>query len=113
MATFSKQKLTGSTDGQPISVTGTATGSSVTIHTAHATNLDEIWLYVSNIGSSEVKITFEMGTTDEDQHIVAKIPAESIHQVVPGTILTNSKVVKAFAGTANVLNVVGWVNRIA
>jgi hypothetical protein len=74
--------------------------------------LDEFWLYVTNISDTEVKITFEVGTTDEDQHVVANIPAYSTHQVAPGFILTNSKVVKAFAGTANVLNVTGWVNRI-
>ena len=32
--------------------------------------------------------------------------------VVPGLVLTGSLVVKAFAGTANVLLVNGYVNRI-
>ena len=33
--------------------------------------------------------------------------------VVPGLVLTNSLVVKAFAATANVILINGYVNRIA
>jgi hypothetical protein len=33
--------------------------------------------------------------------------------VVPGFILQNGLTVKAFAGTANVISIGGWVNRIA
>ena len=44
MATYSKVKLSGSDDGRNISVTGTATGTSVTVHQAGAgtSNMDEI-----------------------------------------------------------------------
>ena len=41
MATFTKLKLSGSTDGKAIKVVQTATAGT-TIHTAHATALDEI-----------------------------------------------------------------------
>ncbi len=114
MATYSKEILSGSTNGRPIKVTGTATGTAVTVHTADSAAKDEVWLYVVNTSSSAVKVTIEFGgTTSPDDHIVKEIAANSIEQVVPGFPLTNSLVVKAFAATANVLNIVGFVNRIA
>jgi hypothetical protein len=114
MATFSKLKLSGSTDGKQIKVAATATAGT-TIHTAHATSLDEIWLWAVNSSTTAVKITVEWGeATAPDGNIEVTIPGESGYlMVVPGLILTNSLVVKAFAGTANVLLVNGYVNRIA
>jgi hypothetical protein len=44
MATFSKLVLSGSTDGRMVLVAATAT-LGTTIHTAHATDQDEIWLW--------------------------------------------------------------------
>ena len=44
MATYTKLKLSGSTDGKGIKVTQTATPGDI-IHTAHVSALDEIWLY--------------------------------------------------------------------
>lgn len=115
MATFTKQKLSGSTDGKAIKVAATATAGT-TIHTAHATALDEIWLYAHNSSSSVVKLTLEFGgTAAPDDHIEINIGAEGTGLVLvsPGLLLTNSLVVKAFAGTANVVTLTGYVNRIA
>ena len=113
MATFSKLKLSGSTDGKQIKVVATATAGT-TIHTAHATALDEVWLWAVNSDTTARKLTVEWGeATAPDGNIEVTIPAESGYLlVVPGLILTNSLVVKAFAGTANVLLVNGYVNRI-
>ena len=114
MATFSKLKLSGSTDGKQIKVVATATAGT-TIHTAHATALDEVWLWAVNSSTTAVKLTVEWGeATAPDGNIEVTVPGESGYlMVVPGLILTNSLVVKAFAGTANVLLVNGYVNRIA
>jgi len=113
MATFSKQLLSGSTDGKQIKVAATSTPGT-TIHTAHATSKDEIWLWCVNSSTSPVKLTVEWGeATAPDGNIEVTIPGESGHMlVVPGFVLTNSLVVKAFAGTTNVLLVNGFVNRI-
>jgi hypothetical protein len=112
--TFTKIKLSGSTDGKQIKVAATATAGT-TIHTAHATDLDEIWIYCVNSSASAVKLTIEWGeATAPDGNIEVTIPAESGHLlVVPGLVLTNSLVVKAFAGTTNVLLISGYVNRIS
>jgi hypothetical protein len=113
MATYTKLKLSGSTDGKGIKVTQTATAGD-TIHTAHATSLDEIWVYAVNSQSLAVKLTLEWGETNApDGNIEVTIPGESgLYLVVPGLILTNSSVVKAFAATANVIIIHGFVNRI-
>ena len=114
MATFSKLKLSGSTDGKQIKVVATATAGT-TIHTAHATALDEVWLWAVNSSTTAVKLTVEWGeATAPDGNIEVTVPGESGYlMVVPGLILTNSLVVKAFAGTANVLLVNGYCNRIS
>lgn len=114
MATFAKQLLSGSTNGRPVKVAATATPGTL-LHTAHATAKDEIWLWVTNTSAATVKLTIELGgVTDPDDLIEVGIPGESgLVLVVPGTPLSGSVVVRAFAATANVLNVVGYVNRIA
>ena len=105
--------LSGSADGQGIKVA--ATGSPGTlVHTAHATATDEVWLWCVNSSASSVKLTVQFGgTTDPDDSIEATIAAESgLFLIVPGLVLSNSKVVRAFAGAAGVLVVHGFVNRV-
>ena len=116
MATFTKNHLSGSTDGLPIKVTQTATTGD-TIHTcpSDTAQFDEIWIYANNTSTSAVKLTIEFGgTTSPDNLIEVGVNAESgLLLVVPGLILTNSLVVTAFAETANVINISGFVNRIS
>ena len=114
MATFTKQKLSGGTDGKNIKVVATATAGT-TIHTAHATALDEVWLYAVNSSASDVKLTIELGeATAPDGNIEYTVKAENgLYLIVPGLLLSNSLVVKAFAATANVICINGYVNRIA
>lgn len=111
--TFTKVKLSGSTDGKMIKVVATAT-LGTTIHTAHATSLDEIWLYAVNSDTTNRKLTIEYGgATSPDCLIEITIPAESgLMLVVPGLLLTNSLVVTAFCASANVVMIGGFVNRI-
>lgn len=113
MTTITKLKLSGSTDGRMIKVAATAT-LGTTIHTAHATALDEIWLWAVNSSASDVKLTIEYGgATAPDNLIEVTIPAEDgLYAVVPGLLLTNSLVVTAFAASANVIMIGGYVNRI-
>lgn len=113
MATFSKVKLSGGTDGRNVKVAATATAGT-TIHTAHASALDEVWLWAVNSDSTDRKLTIEFGgTTSPDDLIEMTIPAEGgLVLVVPGLLVTNSVVVRAFAATANVVLVNGYVNRI-
>lgn len=115
MATFTKQKLSGSTNGKQIKVAATASAGT-TIHTAIAgtSDWDEIWLWAVNSTDTDVKLTFEWGeATAPDGNIEVTIPAENGYiLVVPGMLLQNELVVKAFADSANVILINGFVNRI-
>jgi len=119
MATFTKKKLSGSTDGKAIKVTGTSTSTTVTVHTAVAGTtvgtFDEIWLYANNTSASSVKLTIEWGTaTAADGNIeLTVLPEAGLVTVIPGLVLQNGMVVKAFAGTADVILLTGFVNAIA
>lgn len=113
MATFSKLKLSGSTNGKAIKVA--QTGSTGTpIHVAHATDLDEIWIYAVNSSSTAVKLTLEWGETSApDGNIEQTILAEEgLTLIAPGLLLTGGLTVGAFAGTASVIMIHGYVNRI-
>lgn len=113
MATFSKVILTGSTNGRNVKVSATSSPGT-TIHTAHSTAQDEIWLWAVNSDTTDRKITIEFGgTTAPDDTIEVTIPAEAgLINILPGIILTNSLVLKVYAATANVILVNGFVNRI-
>jgi hypothetical protein len=117
MATFTKVLLSGSTQGKGIKVVQTATAGT-TIHTAVSgtSSIDEVWLYAHNTSSAAVKLTLEWGeATAPDGHIEINIPSEGTGLVLiaPGIPLQNGLVIKAFAATANVINIFGYVNRIA
>jgi hypothetical protein len=113
MSSLTKQKLSSSTDGKPIKVVATATAGTA-VHTADATAWDEVWLWAFNSDTVLRTLTIEFGgATAPDQNIVVDIPPKSgLLLVVPGLILTNSATVKAFASSANVVTVSGYVNRI-
>ena len=118
MATFTKNKLSGSTDGLAVKLTGTNTAGAVTVHTSVAGTtagvFDEIWIYASNTSTSSVKLTIEWGTTTAaDGNIeVTILPEAGLVTIVPGLILQNARLVKAFAGTADVILLTGFVNSI-
>jgi hypothetical protein len=116
MSTILKRKLSGSTDGKPIKVTGTATAGADTIHTAvagtTAGTYDEIWISAQNNSADSVTLTIEMGGTSvPDNVIVCTLASKGGPQlIIPGLILQNAKVVKAFASSANVISLIGYVN---
>jgi len=117
MATAVKRKLSGSTDGKAIKITTTATAGD-TIHTAVASTtpgtFDEIWLWAYNGHTADLALTIEFGgATVPDQNIVVTIPFKSgLVPIVPGLILQNGMVVKAFAASANLVTITGFVNAI-
>ena len=117
---ISKVILNGSTGGMPIKVVATAT-TGTTIHTTgtSASIIDEVWLYATNTSASSVNLTIEFGsTTTPDQNIVVAIPSKSgLSICVAGLVLTGTgsvgRVITAFAGSANVINIAGYINRIS
>jgi hypothetical protein len=119
MATYSKLTFSGSTDGKAIKVAATGTPGT-TIHTASstATDYDEVWLYAQNTDTTARKLTVEWGgTAAPDDLIEITIPAESgLTLVAPGLPIkgnASALVVRAFAASANVVTIHGYVNRIS
>lgn len=116
--TVSKIVLSGSTNGLGIKVTGTATGASVTVHTAIAgtTSFDLVTLWAqNNDADGETRtLTIEFGgTTDPDNLIIAPVPCK----VGPILLFTdlplrNTLVINAFADEANDVMVYGSVLRV-
>lgn len=114
-----KIPFSGSTQGQGIKVAATSTPGTL-IHTTgvSGTILDEIWLYAFNSDTADRLLTVEFGgATAPDQNIVVTVPFKSgLIIVVPGLPLLGSGTValtvKAFAATANVITISGFVNRI-
>ena len=118
MATFTKQILSGSTDGKAIKVAATATAGT-TIHTGSTTTttLDEVWLYAVNTSTSSVKLTIEWGeATAPDGNIeVTVLPEAGLVTVIPGLLIKGAATaltVRAFAATANEICIHGFVNQI-
>jgi hypothetical protein len=120
MPTFTKTLLSGSSQGRAVKVAATAT-TGTTIHATGTSSsvIDEVWLYAYNSSTGPVSLTVEYGgTTAPDQNIKIDIPPTSgLTLVVPGLILTGTgaaaNTVTAFAGTANVITISGYVNRIS
>lgn len=120
MASYSKQKLSGSTNGRGIKVVATAsTGTTIHATGTSSTNLDEIWLFATNTDTSAIALTIQFGgTTATDDDITMTIPAKSgMTLVIPGMILSGTgsaaSTVYAYAGTTNKVIIHGYVNRIA
>jgi hypothetical protein len=109
-----KRKLSGSTDGKGIKITQTSTAGNA-IHTAvagtTAGTYDEVWLWAQNNHTADVALTVEFGAADTEHNIIVNIPYKAgLVPVVPGLPLQNEATVKAFAGTADVITVHGFVN---
>ena len=112
MATITPVIMSGAADGVGVLVTGTNSAGADTIHAALATAnvIDEIWLWAHNAHSVDVTLTIEFGEAAQPMKIT--IPKEDgAYAVIPGWKLTNSKSVAAFADTANVVKLTGYVNR--
>lgn len=119
MATFSKQILSGSTGGRPIKVAATASpGTTVHATGVSATTIDEVWLYATNTDTTDRKLTIQFGdTTSPDDLIELEVVAESgLVLLVPGLPLVGTgaaaRTVRAFCASANVVTILGYVNRI-
>jgi hypothetical protein len=115
MATYSKAKLSGSTNGKQIKVVAVASAGTL-IHTAVAGEVDwdEVYIWAVNSQAASVKLTIEWGeAAAPDGNIEVNIPGESgLFLVIPGLIIQNSLEIRAFASAANVVMLSGFVNRI-
>lgn len=119
MAEFSKRVLSGSTNGRAILVAGTASPGT-TIHTGSTATgtIDEVWLYAQNTDGTARKLTVQWGGTASPDDLIELTlsPEAGLVLIAPGLPIQaagTALVVRAFAGSANVVTVHGYVNRIA
>lgn len=116
-----KIKLSGSTDGQPIAVTGTSSPGQ-TIDTTSGLNSGEGYAYflkasfVTQAGSeTDCTLTIEFGAAGVGNQQTFKIPIEDTIIVIAGDVLfANSKTITAFVGTTGQqVNIIGWKELVA
>jgi hypothetical protein len=120
MATFTKTLLSGSSQGQPITVVQTAsTGTTIHATGTSASIIDEVWLYANNTSTSPVLLTVQFGGTASPQNAkpITLAPQSGDVLIVAGLPLTGTgaaaTTVYAYAGTASVITISGYVNRIS
>lgn len=115
MPTITKQKLSGSTNGRGIEIVATSTPGTL-LHTAvdAADNLDEVWLWATNTGTTGQKVTLELGGVSVPDDIMEFTlrPEDGAYLMVPGWIYDGGVIVRAFCAVANVVVFHGYVNRL-
>ena len=120
MATYTKTLLSSSSQGQPITVVATAsTGTTIHATGTSSTTIDEVWLYANNTSTSPVLLTVQFGGTASPQNAkpITLAPQSGDVLIVAGLPLTGTgsaaTSVYAFAATASVITISGYVNRIS
>jgi len=115
MGTITKNHLSQSSNGGPIAISATSSPGTI-IHTTSITAsiIDEIWLYAT---ISIRTLTIEVGGTASNNKITIGIPAQTgLSIILPGTIISGngstSSIIRAFSSSSNVVNVLGYINRI-
>jgi hypothetical protein len=120
MATYVKTLLSSSSTGAPTTVVQTAsTGTTIHSTGTSASIIDEVWLYANNTSTSPVLLTVQFGGTGAVQHAkpITLAPQSGDVLIVAGLPLTGTgaaaSTVAAFAATASVITISGYVNRIS
>lgn len=114
MATLSRRPLSGSTNGRLVAVAATATPGTL-LHTGATgtDDWDEVYLWAANVSTSDVLLTIEHGGTGTANEVKFLIPAQvGLVELGGKLMIQNGLVVRAYAGSANVINISGYVNRI-
>ena len=120
---YTKMALSGAATGLGILVasTGPAGTAGTTIHTAVAgsASIDEIVLYASCMGATQILLTLQWGSTtisgsvypDEIDYVITA--STGLQLVCDHQIMNGGLVLTAYAATANLIMIHGFVNRIA
>ncbi len=117
MAVFTKQILSGSSNGRPIEIVATSSPGT-TIHTvaATATNDREMaYLYAMNAAATDMLLSLELGGTATTDLLEITITARDGPILVsPGIAFTaTTSIIRAFATATGGLAVAGYINRSA
>ena len=117
MATISRNILSGSTNGRPLAL-AIDSGTFTTVHTGPTTAADmvEVYVYLSNISTSQEIVTIAIGGTEDGDKMKIKVPAESTVLALPGITIKGDGgsgiAITAASTTANKVNATGYINLI-
>lgn len=107
--------LSGSTDGLPITISGTASGGTP-IHTGSTSTAVEqqIFLFANNSSTGAVSVTLEWGTANQ---IIDDVPARAgLYPLLTGNSLWGRSaagtVLTLFASSSQVIDIYGYLNQI-
>jgi hypothetical protein len=110
---FQKIILSGSTNGLPIAINATTSGSANTITVADATSLSELWLSAFNYSNADATLYVLIGGTSAYQIFSQVIPAgRGVQPLLSGLTFTGSVNIKAYASITAAISVLGFENRI-
>ena len=120
MAEFSKILLSGSTDGQGISITATTPGGGTVIHTAVSGptpgSYDEVWAYAYSTVTTTAQLNMSIGPTTNTgsrwSYTVSAGDPAGLHLVAPGLVISNAMQTKCWVTTADAFRIFGYANRI-
>lgn len=125
MAVYSKQFLSGGANGIPIAVTGVLPSTANTVHTAlsdsTAGKVDEIWAWAyvryGVTADRELAVIWSGATPTAAGANIRRfsyvVPGNGgLVPIIPGLPLNNGLTVKAYATAADVIGIVGFVNRV-
>lgn len=116
MSTYTKQKLSGSTAGRPVSINDTAAPGTV-IHTCAATaagDVEEVGLWAWNNATGDATFNLYWGGTASGQRMLFTVPAQTgIYPVSPGWPLTaTTAIIYGYSTATDIIIVGGYVNRV-
>ena len=117
MATISRNILSGSTNGRPLALAADS-GTYTTVHTGPTTAADhiELFVYLSNISTSQEIVTIAIGGTADGDKIKIKVPPESTVLALPGITIKGDGgsgiAITAASTTAGKVNATGYTNLI-
>ena len=104
MATFTKVKLSGSTDGKAIDISATTSVGANTIHAATTTanERDFVWLYGYNYDTDNARgISVELGAATASATLTVTIPPRGGRVLLIPGLPYNNVTIKAYAAVAD------------
>lgn len=111
--TYQLHALSNSTNFLPISVAATSSGSATLLHEADSTNYDEIWLKAFNYSNQDAILYLCIGGVNAHQIMPVPVPAGvGVVPILNGEVYTNGTQIKAYCSNANLVSILGRVNRI-
>jgi len=113
--TYSRQLLSNSTNGRPISVDSTSSpGQSIhTPQTTGTSDREEVYLYAHLLATTDKRVIIHWGgtaTADEIRQDI--VDGDGLHVVSPGLTLTGTAAtIGAYCTATGLIAISGWVNR--